>query len=328
MATPTSAPVGAGRWSHPGSDPSLATEIGSQLVASLDMVLRGKHDAVRQAVAAVLSGGHLLLEDVPGQGKTLLAKAIARALGGAFRRIQGTADLLPSEVTGVSVYQPGSGTWEFKPGPLFANVVLVDEINRATPRAQSALLEAMEERQVSVDGFTYRLPEPFVVVATQNPIDHAGTFPLVEGQRDRFALVLQLGHPGPVAERELLLGIGGTNQLARQVAVVDPVTLSAAISAVRQVRVSPMVADHIVAIGEATRGHRAITLGQSPRASLSLLRCAQAWAVLDGRDFVVPDDVRQLAPAALAHRLRGGGDLAATAAIVHEVLARVPVPRG
>ena len=308
--------------------PEVATDVARRLVANLETVLRGKTDVLRAAVAAVLSGGHLLLEDVPGQGKTLLAKAIARSIGGVFHRVQGTADLLPSELTGVSVFQPGTGAWEFRPGPLFANVVLVDELNRATPRAQSALLEAMEERQVSVDGRTFKLPDPYLVIATQNPIDHAGTFPLVEGQRDRFTLVLELGHPGPEAERELLLGVGGMGELARLAPVVDPITLALAIEGVRQVHVSVAVADHIVAIGAATRAHPMVSLGQSPRASLSLLHAAQAWAVLHGRDFVTADDVRELAPAALAHRLRTGGDLAATTAIVHEVLARVPVPRG
>ena len=308
--------------------PEVATDVARRLVANLETVLRGKTDVLRAAVAAVLSGGHLLLEDVPGQGKTLLAKAIARSIGGVFHRVQGTADLLPSELTGVSVFQPGTGAWEFRPGPLFANVVLVDELNRATPRAQSALLEAMEERQVSVDGRTFKLPDPYLVIATQNPVDHAGTFPLVEGQRDRFTLVLELGHPGPEAERELLLGVGGMGELARLTPVVDPITLALAIEGVRQVHVSDAVADHIVAIGAATRAHPMVSLGQSPRASLSLLHAAQAWAVLHGRDFVTADDVRELAPAALAHRLRTGGDLAATTAIVHEVLARVPVPRG
>ena len=308
--------------------PALAAEVGRALVTNLETVLRGKAAAVRLAVAAVLSGGHLLLEDVPGQGKTLLAKAIARSIGGAFHRVQGTADVLPSELTGVSVFQPATGAWEFRPGPLFANVVLVDDLNRATPRAQSALLEAMEERQITVDGRTYRLPDPYLVIATQNPLDHAGTFPLVEGQRDRFTLVLELGHPGPEAERELLLGVGGMEGLVRLQPVVEPAALAAAIAGVRQVHVAEAVADHVVAIGAATRAHPLVTLGQSPRASLSLLHAAQAWAVLKGRSFVTPDDVRELAPAALAHRLRTGGDLAATTAIVHEVLARVPVPQG
>ncbi len=325
--TPTSvAPVPAS--APPGAGPALAEEVGRALVDNLEQVMRGKSAAVRMAVTAVLSGGHLLLEDVPGQGKTLLAKALARSIGGVFHRVQGTADLLPSELTGVSVFQPSTGSWEFRPGPLFANVVLVDELNRATPRAQSALLEAMEERQISVDGRTYRVPEPYLVIATQNPLDHAGTFPLVEGQRDRFTLVLELGHPGPEAERELLLGIGGLDALARLQPVVEPAELSAAIAGVRRVHVAVSIADHIVAIGEATRAHPAVTLGQSTRASLALLHAAQAWAVLKGRTFVTPDDVRELAPAVLAHRLRTGGDLAATTAVVHEVLARVPVPAG
>src|SRR5687767_10232051 len=217
--------------------PALAAagQLGHALYENLGRVLRGKPETLRLAVIGVLSGHHLLLEDVPGVGKTLLTKAIARSVGGSFRRVQGTPDLLPSELTGVSVFHSAADEWEFRPGPLFANVVLVDEINRATPRTQSALLEAMEERQVTVDGTTWDLPDPFFVVATQNPIEHAGTFPLVEGQRDRFGLVLELGHPHRQAERELLLGAGGTESLDSLRAVCTPEALAAATSAVRTV---------------------------------------------------------------------------------------------
>jgi MoxR-like ATPase len=310
---------------------SLAHDVGAALVANVERVVRGKAEAVRLAVTTVLAGGHLLVEDAPGHGKTLLAKALARSIGGTFRRAQGTPDLLPTDLTGVSVFRPASGTWEFRPGPLFGNVVVLDELNRATPRTQSALLEAMEERQITVDGNTYRLPEVFVVVATQNPLEHAGTFPLVEGQRDRFSIVLELGHPGPAAERALLLGDGGAAHLDEIEPVVELSTLVAAQRAVRAVHLAPVVADMVVALGEATRRHPAVLLGQSPRASLALVQLAKAWAALDGRGFVTPDDVRRLAPVALAHRLvlsGGGVDHRASAELVRRLLAELPVPPG
>jgi MoxR-like ATPase len=309
---------------------SLALDVGTALVTNVERVVRGKPWAVRMAVATVLAGGHLLIEDAPGHGKTLLAKALARSIDGMFRRVQGTPDLLPTDLTGVSVFRPASGTWEFRPGPLFANVVVIDELNRATPRTQSALLEAMEERQITVDGTTYRLPEVFVVVATQNPMDHAGTFPLVEGQRDRFSVVLELGHPGAEAERALLLGDGGAANLDSLAAVVDQSAVAAAQRAVRSVHLAPAVAEYVVALGAATRRHGAVALGQSPRASLSLVQLAKAWAALAGRSFVTPDDVRTLAPHALAHRLllNGGGDFRTAAALIGRVLGELPVPPG
>jgi MoxR-like ATPase len=302
---------------------ALAAAVGE----NLGRVVRGKAAALDLALVALLSGGHLLIEDVPGQGKTLLAKALARSVGGTFRRVQATPDLLPSELTGVSVFS--SDRWEFRPGPLFANVVLVDEVNRATPRTQSALLEAMEERQVSVDGVTHPLPSPFFLVATQNPFDHAGTFPLVEGQRDRFALVLELGHPPRLAERELLLGTGGTDSLE----VLEPVTtsaqLAAAIATVHALHCAPAVADYIVEIGARTRAHPDVRLGASPRAALGLLHAAKARAVMAGRSFVLPDDVKALAPCVLAHRLvlTGGPDLRTASALVRTILDVVAVPR-
>lgn len=208
-----------------GARTTDVTQLGETLQQSLERVIRGKPEAIHLALVAVLSGGHLLIEDVPGVGKTLLAKALARAIGGTFRRVQATPDLLPSDLTGVSVFLKDSETWEFRAGPLFANVVLVDEINRATPRTQSALLEAMEEGQVTVDGETRPLPDPFFVVATQNPFEHAGTFPLVEGQRDRFSIVLEMGRPPRAAERELLLGHGGVESLDDIGAVTFPAAL-------------------------------------------------------------------------------------------------------
>ena len=304
--------------------------VATGLAENLSQVIRGKPEALRLSLVALLSGHHLLLEDVPGVGKTLLAKALAKSLGGTFRRIQGTPDLLPAELTGVSVFHKESEEWEFRAGPLFANVVLVDEINRATPRTQSALLEAMEERQVTVDGTTWGLPEPFFVVATQNPVEHAGTFPLVEGQRDRFGLVVELGHPHRTAERELLLGAGGVAGLDHLRPVCDPTSLMAAIAAVRTVHCAPAIADYVIDLGAATRDHPEVLLGASARASLSLLHAAKAHAALAGRGFVTPDDVQAVAVASLAHRLMltGGTDLPAASALVRRLVDTVPVPRG
>jgi MoxR-like ATPase len=305
------------------------TEVATGLADNLSQVIRGKPEPLRLALVALLSGHHLLLEDVPGVGKTLLAKALARSLGGTFRRIQGTPDLLPAEVTGVSVFHKDTEQWEFRAGPLFANVVLVDEINRATPRTQSALLEAMEERQVTVDGQTWGLPEPFFVVATQNPVEHAGTFPLVEGQRDRFGLVVELGHPHRTAERELLLGAGGAESLDSLRPVCSPEQLGAAIAAVRTVFCAPALADYVIDLCAATRSHPEVLLGASARASISLLHAAKAHAALAGRNFVSPDDVQAVAAASLAHRLMlaGGTDLPAATALVRRLVDSVPVPR-
>ena len=305
------------------------TRLTGDLTAALASVMRGRPEAIRLAVVALLSGGHLLVEDVPGVGKTLLAKAMARCVGGSFRRVQATPDLLPGELTGVSVFHRESEEWQFRRGPLFANVVLVDEINRATPRTQSALLEAMEERQVTVDGVTHPLPDPFFVVATQNPYDHAGTFPLVEGQRDRFAVVVEIGHPGREAEQELLLGRGGIGALEELRPVTTPEELSLAIAEVRDVHCDPQVAGYVVDVAAATRADPDVRIGASPRASLALLHAAQAHAVTAARAFVAPDDVKAVAVPALAHRLllSGGPDTEAAGAVVRTALQRVPVPR-
>lgn len=312
------------------ADLGLAHGLAADLTHALSQVVRGKPQPIRLALVALLSGGHLLVEDVPGVGKTLLAKALARAVGGSFRRIQATPDLLPAELTGVSVFSTQREEWEFRPGPLFANVVLVDEINRTTPRTQSALLEAMEERQVTVDGVTYALPDPFFLVATQNPFEHAGTFPLVEGQRDRFAVVVEMGLPGKETERELLLGHGGVDSLGQMEAVTDPRTLHAAIAEVRTTHCAPAVADYIVELSTAVRSHPEVRLGASPRASITLLHAARAQAVMGGRGFVSPDDVKSVAAAVLSHRLvlSGGPDLHASATLVRGIVDRVPVPRG
>ncbi len=313
----------------PGADLETTAAVGRALEDNLSRVVLDVGEAGRLAVATVLAGGHLLLEDRPGVGKTLLAKALARSLGASFSRIQGTSDLLPSDLTGVSVFEPAERTWQFHPGPLFSQVVLVDEINRATPRAQSALLEAMAEGQVSVDGRSRPLPEPFVVLATQNPSDDAGTFPLGAGQRDRFATVVTLGLPGRAAERALLEGAGGERQLAALGPVTSPTELTAARLGLDAVHAEPILVDYVLDVVEASRHHPQVTLGASPRAALMLLRVSRAVAVLAGRGYVLPDDVKLAAPAVLGHRLAlagGGLDLAVGRRLVTELLVTVRAP--
>ena len=314
---------------RPNADLSIAHRLAETLHHGLSGVLRGKPEPVRLSLIGLLSGGHVLVDDVPGVGKTLLAKAMARAVGGTFRRVQATPDLLPSELTGVSIFHLAGNEWEFRPGPLFANVVLVDELNRATPRTQSALLEAMEERQVTVDGVTRALPQPFFLVATQNPFETAGTFPLVEGQLDRFTIVIAIGPPDAITERELLLGTGGEPALKILEPLTDPSELARAIAAVRTVHCAAEIADYTVALSNATRSHVDVAIGASPRASLALLHAAQAHAVLDGRDYVVPDDIARLAVPVLAHRLvlRDPGRLEDARTLMRTVLGTVPVPR-
>lgn len=306
------------------------SQLADQFFTNVTHVLRGKPEQSRLAIATMLAGGHLLIEDVPGVGKTLLAKALARSIGGTYRRIQGTPDLLPADLTGVSVYRRSSETWEFRPGPLFANVVLMDEINRATPRTQAALLESMEERQISIDGETRPLPSPFFLVATQNPFEHAGTFPLVEGQRDRFATVLELGLPDRASEREILTGTGGATVLDQLRPVTRAENIGKAIAVTNHVHVSASIADYVLDIAEASRRHPEVTLGASPRASLALLSLVRGYAVVLGNQFVTPDHVKACAPAALSHRLilAGGPDLAAASVVVDEILESVPPPRG
>ena len=293
-------------------------------------VIVGKGDVVDLALVALLCEGHILFEDVPGIGKTTMAKALARSLGCTFRRIQFTPDLLPSDVTGLSVYNQKTQEFEYRPGPLVAQIVLADEINRATPRTQSALLEAMQERQITVDGATKPLPRPFLVLATQNPIELEGTFPLPEAQIDRFFIKLELGYPTGDEESSILLRFEHDEPLETLPTVVDADTIAAMQRAVRSVRVESSVREYVIATVRATRAHASVELGASPRGSLYLYRAAQALAALRGRDFVLPDDVKYLAPFVLTHRLiisaqtrlRGRN----VKQIINEVIESVPVP--
>ncbi|MDQ3898045.1 MAG: AAA family ATPase [Actinomycetota bacterium] len=307
-----------------------ASAVAAAVVDNVASVVLGKRREIVLVTAGLLAGGHVLLEDVPGVGKTLLAKSLARSVGGTSGRVQGTADLMPADITGVTVYDRSRNAWDFHPGPIFHNVVLVDEINRATPRAQSALLEAMGEGQVTVDGTAHALPAPFFVIATQNPYGDVGTFPLVEGQSDRFALVVTLGLPGRDAERAVLRGEGGPNALDQLAPVVDGDDVLAAVAEVDTTYVAPSVADYVLDVIEASRARPDLDHGASPRAARTLVQVAKAYAVIGGRDFVAPDDVKAVAVAVLAHRLgavaRRGAE--ATRRLVAELLDGIPVPTG
>ena len=312
-----------------GSGPDAAIELSARLFDAVTSAVRGKDDVVRLSLVALLAGGHLLVEDLPGTGKTLLAKSLAAALGGRFGRVQCTPDLLPSDITGTSVYSAADASWTFRPGPLFANVALIDEINRASPRTQAALLEPMEEHQVTVDGLTHPLPEPFFCVATQNPHGQIGTFPLPESQLDRFALVASMGLPDRAAEREILTGRGGNDAFAGIEPVTDPAAVSAAVQAVHRVYCAPPLIEYVLDLTAATRVHPDLSVGASPRASVGLLQAARAHAVVGGRSHVTPDDVQAVVVPAFAHRVSVGGavNTAAGAAVVADVVARTAVPR-
>ncbi len=285
-----------------------------KVIANVERVIVGKHAEVRLALVALLCQGHLLIEDVPGTGKTSLAKAISKSLGCTFRRIQFTPDLLPSDVTGLSIYNQKTQEFEFRPGPIMAQIVLADEINRATPKTQSSLLECMEERQSTVDGVTYMMPEPFLVIATQNPIEYEGTFALPEAQLDRFMLRIQLGYPQPAEEVLILEEHKSHRPIDDLEEVVSADELRAMQEGVREIYVDPQVSEYIVRLVTATRNHPDIYLGASPRGSLALYRAGQAYAALFGRDYVIPDDVKALAVPALAHRT-----IVKTAATVRDV---------
>ena len=300
-----------------------------RVVENIERVIVGKHREVELAVVALLCRGHILIEDVPGVGKTVLAKSLARSLSCSFKRIQFTPDLLPSDVTGVSIYNQRTTTFEFRPGPIVAQVVLADEINRATPKTQSALLEATDERQITVDGMTYPLPEPFLVMATQNPIEYEGTFPLPEAQLDRFFMRLQLGYPTEGEEVTILDAQQHAHPLESLGEVVGAHAVLEVQRRVSDVHVAPAVKDYIVRVVAATRSHPDVYLGASPRGSLALVRAAQAYALMHERDFVLPDDVKALAAPALGHRLilqpaARLKDLAAST-VIAEILQSVPV---
>lgn len=306
--------------------PADVVHLARSLHANLGRVLLGTPSAVVVATIAALSGGHLLIEDVPGVGKTVLARTLAASLGAGLSRVQGHPDLLPTDVTGVSVYSQDAGTWDFRAGPVFSHVVLVDELNRTPPRTQSALLEAMEEQQVSVDGDSWPLPRPHLVLATQNPIGQLGTYPLVESQLDRFALSTPIGYPDADTERQLALRHGGRAALGSVQAVCTVERWAEAIEATARVHVAEELAGYAVALCRTTRQVAGVRLGASPRATITLVRSAQAHAVLYGRDYVSPEDLQAMAAPCLAHRLvtdvPGHGPAA-----VGEALAAVPAPR-
>ncbi|MFN2483857.1 MAG: AAA family ATPase [Candidatus Limnocylindria bacterium] len=303
-----------------------------RVVANVERVIVGKHLEVRMALVALLCQGHILIEDVPGVGKTMLAKALSKSIGCTFRRIQFTPDLLPSDVTGLSIFNQKNQEFEFRPGPIMAQVVLADEINRATPKTQSALLECMEEQQATIDGVSYPMPSPFLVIATQNPIEYEGTFALPEAQLDRFMLRLRLGYPTPTEEIVILDEQKRLHPIEAIDQVLELDELRAMQKAIKEVYVEQAVAVYIVRLTASTRAHPDVYLGASPRGSIGLYRAAQAFAALSGRDYVIPDDVKQLAVAVLAHRLivKSQASLRQVDAdrLVTELLGTVPVGTG
>jgi len=304
--------------------------VAQKIVDNVEQVIVGKHESVQSTVIALLCEGHLLIEDVPGTGKTMLAKSVARSLGCKFRRIQFTPDMLPSDVTGISVFNQKTREFEFRPGPVMAQIVLTDEINRATPKTQSALLEAMEERQLTVDGVTYPLERPFLVLATQNPIEYEGTFPLPEAQLDRFMLRIHLGYPSSQDEITMLDSQQFTHPVTRIEQVVPTEELMAAQEQIKSVHISDLIKEYIVSLVNVTRKHPDVYLGASPRGSLALYKTGQARAAILGRDYVIPDDIKALAIETLAHRLIISPSARIKnvdpRAVIQEILDSTPVP--
>jgi MoxR-like ATPase len=313
--------------------PAATSQVVSQLQRSIARAIYGKEEAIQLALITLFARGHLLIEDVPGVGKTTLAQALAKSFHCSFQRVQFTSDLLPSDVLGVSVYQPDNREFEFRPGPLFANVVLADEINRTTPRTQSALLEAMNEAQVTVDGKTHPLPQPFLVIATQNPVEHHGTYPLPESQLDRFLMRIKMGYPSPETEREILRRRAFDNPIENLEPVADVSEVLAMQESVTHVKVDATLHDYALEIVNRTRNSDQLALGVSPRGTLMLQRAAQARAFLEGRDYCVPDDFKQLAVSVFAHRVVASSRHASlqkksetTEAALREIVDSVRVP--
>lgn len=320
----------AGRTAQAQQSSASVQEIAQRIASCVGQVILGKGNEVRLTVLGMLCRGHILLEDIPGVGKTMMAKSLARALGCSFNRIQFTPDMLPSDITGVSIYNPKTREFEFRPGPIMSQIVLADEINRATPKTQSALLEAMEEGQMTVDGVTYRLSNPFIILATQNPIEYEGTFPLPEAQLDRFLIRIQMGYPQPQDELKLLASQQYQHPIQHVQQVVSLKEILAAQQLIKDVYVAKEVQQYIINLITASRRHADVYLGSSPRGSLALFRTAQARAAMTGRDFVIPDDVKALAEVTLAHRIIVGPAARlkniTARTIVQDIVQSTPVP--
>ncbi|MCB2202771.1 MoxR family ATPase [bacterium] len=308
------------------------TQFVEKIKTNIAKVIVGKSETVDLLIVAMLCEGHVLIEDVPGVGKTMLARSLAISLGGSFKRLQCTPDLLPNDVTGVSIYNQAENEFEFRPGPLFVNLMLADEINRATPRTQSALLEAMQERQVTVDGTTYPLPQPFMVLATQNPVEYEGTFPLPEAQLDRFMLKIDMGYPDHDEEQEILQRLARRHPIETLDSVAEPADVEALRPSIWEINVDETVVDYLIRLVEATRQHRDILLGGSPRATLALYKASQAFAAINGRDHVLPDDIKRLAIPVLSHRLmvKPEAELRGTTAtdLIQRILEETPLKLG
>jgi MoxR-like ATPase len=314
----------------PGKDFSQFRDAFERIAVNIERTIQGKGDVIRLAVVALLAEGHILIEDVPGVGKTMLAKSLARSIDCTWKRIQFTPDLLPTDVTGVNLWDQRTGEFQFKPGAVFANICLGDEINRASPKTQSALLECMEERQVTVDGYTHHLDDPFMVIATQNPLEHEGTYPLPESQLDRFMMRLSMGYPSRGSELEILDRHGSHSMLEELEPVSDSSEVNVLVKMARDVHVAPTLKRYVVEIAESTRNHPDVYLGASPRASLYLLKASRAMAASRGRDYVVPDDIKDIALFVLAHRIILSPEAQMRGAEAEDVLdgllGRVPIP--